>query len=330
MDVAETARAEAPKLFDLDRCVHCGLCLNACPTYRELGLEADSPRGRVYQMVQVAEQRATVTPSYVEHIGLCLACRACETACPSGVQYGRLVEAARAQIETQVKRGMLVRLLRRFVFDLLLPCPVTLRIAGALLYLYEMSGLRRLVRLAGLLKPFGNLDRIERLTPHVEVPFFFSRLGEVFPPEGERRYRVAFVAGCIANVCFARLNEATVRVLQKNGCEVTVPDDQGCCGALHVHSGLRDKARQLARKNIDVFLKGDYDAIITNAAGCGSTLKEYHELLAEDTDYAGPARRFVKLVRDVSEFLASIELNPNLGPVPLTATYQDSCHLAHG
>ncbi|MDP2996663.1 MAG: heterodisulfide reductase-related iron-sulfur binding cluster [Bryobacterales bacterium] len=330
MAVAEIARAEAPKLFDLDRCVHCGLCLNACPTYRELGLEADSPRGRVYQMVQVAEQRTTLTPSYVEHIGLCLACRACETACPSGVQYGRLVEAARAQIETHVKRGILVRLLRRLVFDLLLPSPVALRIAGALLYLYEMSGLRRLVRFAGLLKPFGNLDRIERLTPRVEVPFFFSRLGEVFPPEGERRYRVAFVAGCIANVCFARLNEATVRVLQKNGCEVTVPDDQGCCGALHVHSGLRDKARQLARKNIDVFLKGDYDAIITNAAGCGSTLKEYHELLAGDAEYAGPAQRFVKLVRDVSEFLASIELNPNLGPVPVTATYQDSCHLAHG
>ncbi|MCX6633521.1 MAG: (Fe-S)-binding protein [Acidobacteria bacterium] len=152
----------------------------------------------------------------------------------------------------------------------------------------------------------------------------------MFPPEGERRYRVAFVAGCIANVCFARLNEATVRVLQKNGCEVTIPDGQGCCGALHVHSGLRDQARRLARKNIDVFLKGDYDAIITNAAGCGSTLKEYHELLAGDAEYAGRAQRFVKLVRDVNEFLASIELNPDLGPVPLTATYQDSCHLAHG
>jgi glycolate oxidase iron-sulfur subunit len=330
MAVAEIARAEAPKLFDLDRCVHCGLCLNACPTYRELGLEMDSPRGRVYQMVQVAERRTTLTPSYVEHIGLCLACRACESACPSGVQYGRLVEAARAQIESHVKRGILVRLLRRLVFDYLLPCPVALRIAGAMLYLYEASGLRRLVRFTGMLRPFGNLDRIERLTPSAEVPFFFGRLGEVFPPEGERRHRVALVAGCIANVCFARLNEATVRVLRKNGCEVTVPDGQGCCGALHVHSGLPDKARQLARKNIDVFLDGGYDVIITNAAGCGSTLKEYHQLLAGDPEYAGRAQRFVKLVRDVSEFLASIELNPNLGPVPLTATYQDSCHLAHG
>jgi glycolate oxidase iron-sulfur subunit len=281
-------------------------------------------------MVQVAEGRMTITPSYLEHIGLCLACRGCETACPSGVQYGRLIEAARSQIEAEVKRGFLVRLFRRFVFDHLLPSPVMLRLAGAMLYLYEASGLRKLVRLTGLLKAFGDLERIERLTPSAEVPFFFGQLGKVFPAEGERRYRVAFVAGCIANVCFARLNEATVRVLQKNGCEVTIPDEQGCCGALHVHSGMREKARQLARKNIDVFLGGDYDAIITNAAGCGSTLKEYHELLAEDSSYAGRAERFVKLVRDINEFLASIELNPNLGPVPVTATYQDSCHLAHG
>jgi glycolate oxidase iron-sulfur subunit len=330
MAVCEPVAAEAPKLFDLDRCVHCGLCLNACPTYRELGLEADSPRGRVYQMVQVAEGRTNVTPFYVEHLGLCLACRSCETACPSGVQYGRLIEAARAQIETAVKRPLAARLLRRLIFDHLIPSPTALRLAGALLYLYQASGLRRLVRFAGLLKPLGRLDRIERLAPSAEVPFFFSQIGKVFPPEGERRYRVALVAGCIANVCFARLNEATVRVLRKNGCEVTVPEGQGCCGALHAHAGLRDHARRLARVNIDVFLKGDYDAVISNAAGCGSTLKEYHELLAGDPEYAPRAVRFVKLVRDVTEFLASIELNPNLGPVPLTATYQDSCHLAHG
>jgi glycolate oxidase iron-sulfur subunit len=330
MAVCEPAAAEAPKLFDLDRCVHCGLCLNACPTYRELGLEADSPRGRVYQMVQVAEGRLPVTPSYIKHIGLCLACRACETACPSGVEYGRLIEAARAEIETAIKRPLAARLARRFVFGVLIPSPVALRVAGALLYLYEASGLRRLVRSAGLLKPLGRLDRLESLAPSAEVPFFFSQIGRVFPAEGERRYRVALVAGCIANVCFARLNEATVRVLQKNGCEVTVPDGQGCCGALHVHAGLREQARALARVNIDVFLKGEYDAVITNAAGCGSTLKEYHELLAGDPEYAPRAERFVKRVRDVTEFLASIELNREMGPVPLTATYQDSCHLAHG
>ncbi len=330
MAVSEMAKTETPRLFDLDHCVHCGLCLNACPTYRELGLEMDSPRGRIYQMVQVAEGRMTVTPSYVEHIGLCLACRSCESSCPSGVEYGKLVEAARVQIEAEVKRPFLVRLFRRFIFHHLMPSPVALRVAGALLYLYEASGLRRLVRYTGLLKLFGNLDRIERLAPSAEVPFFFSQYGKVFPAEGERRYRVGFLAGCIANVCFSRLNEATVRVLQKNGCEVTIPEDQGCCGALHVHSGLLDEARRMARRNIDVFLKGDYDAIITNAAGCGSTLKEYHEMLAGDAEYAPRAARFVELVRDITEFLASIELNPCLGPVEGVVTYQDSCHLAHG
>jgi glycolate oxidase iron-sulfur subunit len=330
MAASETVHADSPRLFDLDRCVHCGLCLNACPTYRELGVEMDSPRGRVYQMVQVAEGRMEVTPSYVEHIGLCLACRACETACPSGVQYGRLVEGARAQIASSVRPSVASRLVRWAVFEHLLPSPVALRVAGALLYLYEASGLRRLVRFTGLLKAFGNLERLERLAPSAETPFFFSQLGRVFPAEGERRYRVALVAGCIANVCFARLNEATVRVLQKNGCEVTVPDDQSCCGALHVHAGLRDRARRMARRNVDAFLKGSYDAVITNAAGCGSTLKEYDELLAGDGEYAPRAAQFVKLVKDVSEFLASIELNPNLGPVKATITYQDSCHLAHG
>ncbi|MBI4876339.1 MAG: 4Fe-4S dicluster domain-containing protein [Acidobacteria bacterium] len=330
MAASETAPGVALQRIDLDRCIHCGLCLNACPSYRELGVEMDSPRGRIYQMVQVAEGRTPITASYLKHIGLCLACRGCESVCPSGVQYGRLVEAARTQIEAEVKRPWPVRFLHRFAFQRLLPSPVMLRIAGALLYLYEASGLRRLVQATGVLKPFGNLDRIERLAPSAEVPFFFGEWGKVLAPEGERRYRVAFVAGCIANVCFARLNEATVRVLRKNGCEVSIPDEQGCCGALHVHSGLREEARRLARKNIDAFLPGDYDAIITNAAGCGSTLKEYHELLAGDPDYAERARRFVAKVRDITEFLASTELNPNLGPVPVTATYQDSCHLAHG
>ncbi len=330
MAVSEPLPIDVPALFDLDHCVHCGLCLNACPTYRELGLEMDSPRGRIYQMVQVAEGRMTVTPSYVEHIGLCLACRACESSCPSGVQYGRLIEAARAQIEAASRPSFFVRLFRRVIFDHLIPSPVALRVAGALLYLYEASGLRRFVRFTGLLKAFGNLERIERLAPSAEVPFFFNQLGKVFPAEGERRYRVAFLAGCIANVCFSRLNEATVRVLRKNGCEVTIPEDQGCCGAIHVHSGLREQAREMARRNIDVFLKGDFDAVITNAAGCGSTLKEYHELLAGDPDYAPRAARFVALVRDVNEFLASIELNPRLGPVEAIVTYQDSCHLLHG
>ncbi len=321
--------AEGPRQWDLDRCVHCGLCLNACPTYRVLGLEMDSPRGRIYQMVQVSEG-APITPSYVEHIGLCLACRACETACPSGVQYGRLVEAARAGIESRVERGVLDRCFRHLIFGRLLTSHGLLTVAGALLWFYQASGLQGLVRSSGLLRWFGKLGDLEALAPTAEPPFFFGKIGKTYPAEGARRYRVAFLAGCIANVCFARLNEATVRVLQKNGCEVVIPGEQTCCGALHVHSGLKEEARVLARRNIDAVLPGNFDAVITNAAGCGSTLKEYHELLEHDGAYAGKARRFVALMKDVNEFLASIELNRNLGPVNATVTYQDSCHLAHG
>ena len=321
--------ALGPRQFDLDRCVHCGLCLNACPTYRELGLEMDSPRGRVYQMVQVANG-AAITPSYVGHIDLCLACRGCESACPSGVRYGRMVEDARAQIEAGIRRGWTNRLARRFVFGHLLESRASLTFAGTLLYLYEASGFKALVRALGFLKLLGRLGELEQLAPSAEPPFFFSQIGRTFLPQGPRRFRVALMAGCIANIAFARLNEATVRVLQRNGCEVVVPEEQGCCGALHLHSGLREEARKLARRNIAAVLDGGFDAIITNAAGCGSTLKEYAELLEDDPQYAARAREFSSKMRDVTEFLAGIELNSRMGPLNATVTYQDSCHLAHG
>jgi len=322
-------RVLGPRQFDLDRCVHCGLCLNACPTYRELGLEMDSPRGRVYQMVQVAGG-APITPSYVEHIALCLACRGCESACPSGVRYGRMVEDARAEIEAHTRHGRVAGLLRRFVFGKLLQSRAALTIAGTLFYLFEACGMKALLRAMGSLRMLGKLGVLVQLAPSAEPPFFFSQIGRTFPPQGERRRKVAFLSGCIANVSFARLNEATVRVLQKNGCEVVVPRQQGCCGALHVHAGLREQARELARRNIDAVLEGSYDAVITNAAGCGSTLKEYGELLEDDPEYAAKAREFSATVRDITEFLASLDLNPNMAPLNVTVTYQDSCHLAHG
>jgi glycolate oxidase iron-sulfur subunit len=203
-------------------------------------------------------------------------------------------------------------------------------VSGALLFLYQASGLETLVRALGFLKLLGKVGQLEQLVPRAEPPFFFSQIGKTFPAQGERRYRVALMAGCIANVCFARLNEATVRVLEQNGCEVVVPDGQSCCGALHVHAGLREEARQLARRNIDALGEGRYDAIVTNAAGCGSTLKEYGELLEGDGEYAAKAHEFSRCVRDVTEFLASIDLNRHMRPLPLTVTYQDSCHLAHG
>jgi glycolate oxidase iron-sulfur subunit len=289
----------------------------------------DSPRGRVYQMVQVANG-APISDSYREHIGLCLACRGCESACPSGVRYGRMVEDARAEIEANTKRGWPARYARHFVFAHLLQSRALLSIAGTMLYLAEISGLKALARGLGQLRLLGPLGDLQQLTPTADPPFFFSQIGRTFPAEGERRYRVAFLAGCIANVSFARLNEATVRVLQRNGCEVVIPEGQGCCGALHLHSGLRDQASKLARKNIDAILKENYDAILTNAAGCGSTLKEYGELLDDVPEYAEKAHRFSRLMRDVTEFLAGIGLDPKLGRVEAAVTYQDSCHLAHG
>jgi glycolate oxidase iron-sulfur subunit len=331
MAASEMSHAQhGPQQIDLDKCVHCGLCLNACPTYRELGVEMDSPRGRVYQMVQVAFGDAPITPSYIEHIDLCLACRGCESACPSGVQYGRLVEAARAEIESTVKRPWHIHFARNLVFHGLLPSRANLKFAGALLYGYQKSGLQKLVRKSGLLKLMGGIGRAERLAPSAEMPTFFRHYGRVFPAIGLHRYRVALLGGCMANVFFARLNEATVRVLQKNGCEVCIPEDQTCCGALHVHAGLREPARDLARRNVRALADGGFDAIITNAAGCGSTLKEYHDLLEDDSLFADKARSFVAKVRDVTEFLAGIELSKDMRPLPYTVTYQDSCHLAHG
>ena len=321
--------AYGPQPVDLDRCIHCGLCLNACPTYRELGLEMDSPRGRIYQMVQVSNG-APITPSYTEHIGLCLACRGCESACPSGVRYGRMVEGARAAIEAKVERGWLAGRARHFLFAHVLPSRAALTAAGTLVYLYEASGAKALLRAAARLKLFGRLGDLAQLAPSAEPPFFFREIGRTFPACGVRRYRVAFLAGCVANVLFARLNEATVRVLQRNGCEVVVPEGQGCCGALHVHAGLREEARKLARRNIDAVTAGEFHVILTNAAGCGSTLKEYGELLAEDPVYAKKAAEFAACMMDITEFLAAIELSRDMGPVDAAVTYQDSCHLAHG
>ena len=318
------AASDKPLAQDLDKCVHCGLCLNACPTYRELGLEMDSPRGRIYQMIQVSTGKAKLDNSYVEHLDLCLACRACETACPSGVPYGRLIEAARTEIADARPRPLLMRL----AFKHLLPSRFNLQLVARLLWLYQVSGLQTLVRKLGLI-PRG-LAGVEALSPAIEMPTFFESYGKTFPAEGPRKYRVALLGGCMANVSFARLHEATVRVLRKNGCEVVVPANQTCCGALHVHAGCRDEGRALARRNVDAMADAGYDAIISNTSGCGSTLKEYDELLEHDPAYREKAARFKALVKDVNEFLAGIELNRNLGELPVTVTYQDSCHLAHG
>jgi glycolate oxidase iron-sulfur subunit len=318
-----------PVYEDYARCIHCGLCLNACPTYRLWSLEADSPRGRIHQMIQVELHQQPITDSFVEHIDKCLDCRACETACPSGVEYGKLVEYARARIERDYPRSWLASTTRDFFFRHILPYPHRIIDLARVIRLYQRSGLQSIARGIGVLKLLGLADR-ERFLPRIDENFFYYRHGWTFPANGPRRARVAFFAGCIANVTFSQLNEATIRVLTANGCEVVVPKEQFCCGALAAHAGLRDAARDLARKNLPLFLREDCDAIITNAAGCGSTLKEYDHLFSPHEEEHSQARAFGAKTRDVTEFLAALGLSAKMKPLSLRVTYQDSCHLLHG
>ena len=344
-------RPDKPQWEDFARCVHCGLCLNHCPTYRLWGLEADSPRGRIRQMLLVDQGRLEVGADFVKHIDQCLDCRACESACPSGVDYGKLVEATRAEIEDQFPRGPKEKLLRSLVFRQLLPYPGRIAMLARALRFYQRTPLRRWARGLGILRALGMEER-DALMPPVDDSFFFSQIGKTFPARGTRRARVALFAGCIAQVTFAKLNEATIRVLTANGCEVVVAPGQGCCGALPAHAGVRDIAQQLARKNMDAFLRENFDAIVTNAAGCGSTLKEYTHLFPPTSEEHARARVFQSRMRDVTEFLdtlglvapmrplsrdtaqtpaASAGTAPHpLPPASFRVTYQDSCHLTHG
>ncbi len=320
---------DKPEYEDYSRCVHCGLCSNQCPTYRLWGREADSPRGRIRQMALVDQGRLELGDAFVLHIDRCLNCRNCESACPSGVEYGQLLERARSQIEQKYQRPFFSRLAREFVYRRLLPYPGRIAAAARLLKLYQRSGLAALARGTGILRLLGLQDR-ERLLPKIDSDFFFSELGTTFPARGPRRARVALFAGCVAQVTFSELNRATIRVLQANGCEVVVPRSQVCCGALAAHAGVRDVARNLARTNQDAFNPDEFDAIITNAAGCGSTLKEYPFFFEAGDSAHNQAKKFSAKVKDVTEFLAELGLTAPLRSLPLRLTYQDSCHLCHG
>jgi glycolate oxidase iron-sulfur subunit len=320
---------DKPEYDDYSRCVHCGLCANNCPTYRLWGQEADSPRGRIRQMALVDQGRLEIGDSFVTHIDRCLNCRNCETVCPSGVEYGKILELARAQIEQKYKRPLLSRIAREFVYRKLLPYPRRIAALATALKLYQRSGLAAIARGAGVLRLLGLQDQ-EKLLPRIDSDFFFSDLGKTFPTAGPRRARVAFFAGCVAQVTFSDLNRATIRVLQANGCEVVVPSAQTCCGALPAHAGVRDVARDLAQKNLAAFDPDEFDAIINNASGCGSMLKEYPLLFPADPDQKARARKFSAKVRDINEFLADLGLTAALKAIPARVTYQDSCHLVHG
>ncbi len=293
-----------------------------------LGREADSPRGRIYQVLQVDAGRLEIGDSFVTHMDRCLGCRACETACPSGVQYGRILERARAEIESNYRRPLLEQLLRKWFFTRVLHDRKGLERWARLLRVYQRSGLQTLARATGVLKLLG-LHQVEALAPKVDSEFFFSHTGRMHHGEGEIRGRVLFHIGCIASVAFSKLNEATVRVLNKNGFDVFVPQGQRCCGALQAHAGFREEAQKMGRRNIRAMLEPTGDTVITNSAGCGAMMKEYGELLADNPKYADRARDFGSIVKDITEFLAEAGLRPPKRPLKARVTYQDPCHLAH-
>ena len=315
----------------VNQCVHCGLCLASCPTFAELGTEMDSPRGRIFLIKALAEGRIALGASTAGHLELCLDCRACETVCPAGVPYGRLIEAAKAEIERQRPGGVLRRAFRWLNFGLLLTSPWRLRLAATVLRAYQTSGLGWLVRRGGLARLLpGTLAAGEALLPPLPPARERAALPPRIPAEGARRARVAMLTGCIQSVVFGAHNRATARVLARNGCDVVVPEAQGCCGALNAHGGDHARALALARHTIEVFEAADADAVVVNTSGCGAHMKGYGHLLADDPAWAERARRFAASVVDVAEFLAQEPLRGPLGPVPMTVTYHDPCHVVHG
>jgi glycolate oxidase iron-sulfur subunit len=316
---------------DLLACVHCGFCLPACPTYAELGQEPDSPRGRIYLIRALADGRTTLTDPAVRHLSLCLACRACETACPAGVRYGHLIEAARAAVEAARPGSGLRRLARRVAFGWLLPSPGRLRALAGALRLYQRSGLQALVRRSGMLRLLpASLAASEALLPPLPPAGARGPLPGRVPADPPRRLRAGFLHGCVQDVVFRAHNDATLRLLARNGVEVAVPPAQRCCGALHAHAGDPEAARALARANVAAFEAAGVEVVVVNAAGCGAHLRSYGHLLRRDPAWAARAEAFARRVRDVTEVLAEAPLRGPLGPLALRVTYHDPCHLAHG
>lgn len=317
-----------PEKQYIDDCVHCGFCLPACPTYVLWGDEMDSPRGRIYMIKKACDGEAPVDKRFRQHMDNCLGCMACMTACPSGVQYNKLIEPTRAQIERQVPRHWSEWFLRKIIFATF-PHPGRLRLMALPLFVYQKSGLRRLLRASGALKLLPKrLAAMESLLPQVTAQAF-SSLPQRVQPQGPSRSRVGMISGCVQRVFFSRVNAATCRVLAAEGCEVVIPREQPCCGALMLHSGMEEEAAALARKMIAAFEAADVDTIIINSAGCGSTMKEYGYLLRDDPAWAERATAFSAKCRDIAEFLTELEPIAPRHPLKTRVAYHDACHLQH-
>jgi glycolate oxidase iron-sulfur subunit len=322
---------DVPPSSVYDQCVRCGLCLPTCPTYVETLVETSSPRGRIALIKAVDEGYLDLTnPGFMHQMSECLDCRACEAVCPSGVAYGRLLEPARTQIEraTKHERPLHKKLVRAFALDALFSNLALMRLVALPLRFYQRSGLQQFARSSGILRLLRLAD-LEAMAPSISAKFFVP-CDQRFSALGASLKTTAFMhAGCVMQVAFAETDEATVRVLQRAGCDVVVPAAQGCCGAIAVHAGDMELGRKLAKRNIAAFEQSGAAVYVVNAAGCGSALKEYGDLLAEDAAWSARAAAFSVRVRDVTEFLDEIGIGPELGALEATVTYQEPCHLAH-
>jgi glycolate oxidase iron-sulfur subunit len=310
----------------IDTCVHCGFCLPACPTYVLWGQEMDSPRGRIYLMKMASEGAVAINPQWVSHFDSCLGCMACMPACPSGVDYGKLIEATRSQIERKHKRSVGERLHRQFILSTFTR-PDRLRLMRWPLLAYQKSGLQALLRSTGARKLLPKKIRaMEALLPNLSAS---EAVVEVTPAHGQKRLRAGLLLGCVQREFFPQINAATARVLSAEGCEVVAPQEQTCCGALLVHAGEEEAALALARRTIEAFERADADIIVTNAAGCGSSVKQYGNLLRDDPQYATRAAQFAAKCKDVSEILAEFEPLAVRHPLRMRVAFHDSCHLQH-
>ncbi len=323
----DSHHAPDPEL--LADCVHCGFCLSTCPTYLLWGEEMDSPRGRIHLMKMVSEGEFAITDTFTTHIDRCLGCMACVTACPSGVQYDKLIEATRPQIERNHPRNLWDRLFRTLIFSLF-PYPTRLRLMTPLLWLYQKSGAKRLLE-TPMAKRFipARLLGMEAILPPMRLNSLLSRPKEFNRARHTKRRRVGLLSGCIQRVFFDDVNAATIRVLTAEGCDVVIPPTQGCCGALSIHSGREEEGLRFARNLIDTFEAYGLETIVVNVAGCGSSLKEYGHLLRDDPAYAERARAFSASVRDITELLAELPPVAPRHPINLRVAYHDACHLAH-
>ena len=318
----------------VQQCMHCGLCLPTCPTYDATKLERNSPRGRIALMRAIADDRLEATKAFGDEMYFCLGCLACMTACPAGVNYAELFEHARAEAEQSgVLNSPKRSLIRNFTLRWLFMDLNRLQLVGRAIRLYQQLGLQTFLRRSGILKLLPQrLRELEAMTPTIQAKFSADLVAPITPAIGHKKYRVAVLTGCAQDLMFSDVNRDTVEVLARNGCEVVTLPEQLCCGSLHAHNGEWELAQQLARKNIDQFPPDTFDAIITNAAGCGSHLKHYAKLLEDDPAYEKRAHLWDAKVKDIHEWLAHIGIQtpPAIDRLPQTVTYHEACHLCHG